>query len=128
MAKGLAREGFDLDLKFGEARESAFVEAITSATVEVKSDQKARVTGHVFIETHQRPRNGDWRPSGINTSQAAFWTIEYADSCFITLPRPLLHALAQHGQRRDGGDDNRYRGRLVPIEWLITPWRRVHGG
>lgn len=123
MAEGLAREGFDLDLKFGEARESAFVSALTDCHVECKSDQKVRVTGNVFIETYQRSRNGEWRKSGINASTAAWWAIEYADDAWLVIRRSLLHTVAQRAPAHNGGDENRYRGRLVPVEWLICPWR-----
>jgi hypothetical protein len=125
MAEGLAREGFDVDLRFGETRESAFVQAISRCHVECKSDQKARVTGNVFIETHQKPRTGEWRPSGINTSVADWWAIEYDDDAWIVVRRPLLKALAAHAQSVHGGDENRYRGRLIPVEWLVTPWRKI---
>lgn len=125
MAEGLARQGFDLDLQFGEARETAFVNALTNCYVECKSDQKVRVTGNVFIETHQRPRAGDWRPSGINVSTSEWWAIEYADDSWIVIRRSLLKQMANRAPKRNGGDDNRYRGRLVPVKWLIQPWHSV---
>jgi hypothetical protein len=125
MAEGQAREGFDLDLAFGEMRETAFSHAVMRAQAECKSDQKVRVTGKVFIETHQRARGGAWRPSGINTSNAQWYAIEYADDAWLVIRRSLLKSLAQRGERRDGGDENRFRGRLVPVEWLIRPWRQM---
>jgi hypothetical protein len=125
MADGLAREGFDLDLKFGEARETAFVHALTDCTVESKSDQKLRITGNVFVETHQKPRSGEWRTSGINTSHATWYAIEYDDDAWIVIRRRLLWQVALRAPARFGGDENRFRGRLVPVGWLITPWTPV---
>lgn len=118
MAEGLARAGFDLDLKFGEARETAFVAALTDCHVECKSDQKVRSTGNVFIETHQHGR-----PSGINVTTSQWWAIEYADDCWLVVRTALLKALAKRAPVKDGGDHNNYRGRLVPVRWLMTPWQ-----
>jgi hypothetical protein len=122
MSDGLAREGFDKDLAFGESRESAFVQAITRARVEVKSDQKARSTGNVFIEYRQKGR-----PSGIATSEAEWWAIEVDDDVFITVRRSKLKALARQaiatGKHTAGGDFDEYDGALVPVVWLVQPWR-----
>lgn len=124
MSEGLAREGFDKDLAFGESRESAFVEAITRARVEIKSDQKARVTGNVFIEYRQKGR-----PSGISTSVAEWWAIEVDDDAWFVIRTSRLRALARRaletGRRSHGGDGNQYEGALVPVEWLGRPWRAV---
>jgi hypothetical protein len=125
MSDGIAREGWDEDLKFGEARQSAFVNALTDCRVECKSDQKVRVTGNVFIETHQKPKDGDWRPSGINTSEASWYAIEYADDAWLVIRRRLLMQLALQAPKRLGGDENRYQGRLVPVVWLVNPWRSI---
>lgn len=125
MADGLAREGFDLDLSFGEERERVLARALGDCHFEAKSDQKVRRTGFVFIETHQRPRGGEWRPSGIQTSRAGWFALEVWDERWILIRRTALKAYAKQSQAVHGGDENRYRGRLVPIEWLIKPWRAV---
>ena len=122
MAEGLAREGFDKDLAAGEARETAFVTALRDCKVEHKCDQKVRSTGNVFIETHQQGADGQWRKSGINASTAQWWAIEYADDAWLVIRRPLLKQLASRAPSRLGGDYNHYRGRLVPVRWLVTPW------
>jgi hypothetical protein len=120
MSEGLARQGFDLDLNHGEARESAFVKALTNCHVECKADQKARSTGNVCIETHQRGR-----PSGINVTTANVWAIEYADDCWVVIRTSLLKMLVRRARADNrttmGGDFNAFRLVLVPIPWLFNP-------
>jgi hypothetical protein len=120
MSDGLAREGFDMDLAHGEARETAFVQALQSCHVEHKSDQKVRVTGNVFVEYRQKGR-----PSGIATTEAEWYAIEYADDAWIVVRTSLLKALARRAPKRHGGDFNQYEGALVPITHLIRPWQVV---
>lgn len=118
----VAREGFDLDLAFGEARESAFVEALQDCHVECKSDQKARVTGRVAIEYEQRGR-----PSGISTTSARFYAIEVEDDQWIVIRTSLLKALtrAAIADNRSAlvGDGSRYRCAFVMIEDLLRRFR-----
>jgi hypothetical protein len=54
MTHGLAREGWDLDLRHGVAREDALVNLLLHARVEVKSDGRCPDTGRLFIETQAR--------------------------------------------------------------------------
>ncbi len=121
---------FDIDLAFGEARESALVEAMRRCRVECKSDQKAKVTGNVAVEMRQGSTEiGKGNPSGISLTEAEWWAIEYDDGCWIVVPTPLMKQLArraaQSGRRRMCGDGNRFECALVPVEWLIRPWRLV---
>lgn len=117
--------GFDFDLKFGEARESAFVKAVTSAHVEHKSDQKVRVTGNLFIEFQQGEPSKD---SGIAVSEADFWAIEYADECWLVIRRSHLREIARRAYEKGlikRGGDNHNIGVLIPVEWVLQPWRAV---
>lgn len=122
MAKGLAREGFDRDLRHGEAREDAFVHVLLRSRVEIKSDGKCRETGNVFIEYQQKGR-----PSGIAVSTAGLWAIEVDDTVWVVLPTERIKALArlavQQGRKKFGGDGDQYLGALVPVEWLVRPVR-----
>lgn len=122
MTEGLAREGFDIDLLHGKAREDAFAHVLTRAKVECKSDGKCRSTGNVFIEFRQRGRD-----SGIKTTTADWWAIEYADDCWVVLPTQRLIALARQAYRVKGsvrgGDGDEYEGVLIPIEWFVRPFR-----
>lgn len=125
----IARPQFDLDLAFGEARETAFVKAVAAATVECKSDQKLRSTGNLFVEIRQgNPKKGYGRKSGIQASLAKWWAVEYDDDCWLVVRTPLLYQLTLRAYKERGsvmGGDNHNEGVLVPVEWLITPWRKA---
>ena len=121
MADGIAREGFDIDLRFGQERETTFAEILMirgGNHVELKSDQKAHVTGNVFVEYRQHGRE-----SGIATTKAHWWTVEVLPDVFVTLPTSRMKALMKAvGKRTSGGDYNAYRGCLVPVKYLVQPW------
>lgn len=126
MANGVARSGFDVDLAFGEARESAFVSAIMAAHVECKSDQKAKKTGNVAIEIRQGSvEAGKGRRSGIGVTTSRWWAIEVEDDRWVLIRTSLLKEIvldvfAQRGSVM-GGDGNRFELVLVPRERLIKP-------
>jgi hypothetical protein len=120
MAKGLARAGFDIDLRDGGLREAAFANVLFHAKVECKSDEKCRQTGNVFIEYLQHGR-----PSGIATTEADFWAIEFAPDCWLVLPTAHLKDIArdvarQKERRVKGGDGDNFEGVLVPLVELIA--------
>ncbi|HEX7021395.1 MAG TPA: hypothetical protein VF171_00960 [Trueperaceae bacterium] len=125
MADGIARAGWDIDLRHGEAREDAFVHVFLKDKVEHKSDEKCRKTGNLFIEFRQKGR-----PSGIATTEAHWWAFEYDRDCWLIIPTERLKALASRaykdGRIARGGDYNNYEGVLVPIEWFVRPWKAVH--
>lgn len=124
MTRGLSNAGFDLDLHYGESREQAFLNILTKADVhcrriECKSDRAAIRTGNVFIEYQQHGR-----PSGIATTTASYWAIEYDTNCWIFLPTMVLKTIFERAKRdkwrrKIGGDFNNYDGVLIPIEWLV---------
>ena len=122
MAEGIAREGFDIDLRHGVAREDALVHVFLQARVEHKCDEKARRTGNLFIEYRQKGR-----PSGIAVTTAAWWAFEFDDESWLIVPTKKLKRLArlayQQNRRAKGGDYNLYEGVLLPIEWLVRPMR-----
>lgn len=91
--------------------------------LELKSDQKARETGKVFVEFKQHGR-----ASGIATTQSQWWTVEVETDVFVTVKTERLKALAREAwkdprNRKRGGDHDAYEGILVPVEWLTRPWR-----
>ncbi len=120
MTDGVAREGFDIDLRHGEAREQAFVHVVLRARVEHKSDGACRHTGNVFVEYRQKGR-----PSGISLTEADWYAFEVDDNVWVFLPTARLRALVklagQQGRTAPGGDFNQYMGALIPREWLIEP-------
>lgn len=118
MSSGLARQGFDLDLRHGEAREGALVHELLRSRVEVKSDGQARRTGQVFVEYADRGR-----PSGIAVTTAARWAFEVDDDHWVIVPTERVREAARRalreGRRAVGGDFDRCDGALVPVEWLV---------
>ena len=104
-----------MDLAFGEEKQRELARALGDCHFECKSDQKARRTGFVFIETHQHGR-----PSGINVSTAGWWAIEVAEERWVLIRRVALKVIAQRSGAANGGDDDAYRGRLVPVRWLLA--------
>lgn len=115
----LARAGFDLDLRHGEAREDALVHALLQARVEAKSDAKCRRTGNLFIEYRYRGQ-----PSGVSTTTADRWAFEFDDDCWLLVPTERVRDAARRAlaeeRRAVGGDYDRSEGALVPIRWLVA--------
>lgn len=121
MTGALTREGFDIELRYGEAREDAFVWVLYEAdvaikTIEHKSDLACRRTGNVFVEYRQKGR-----PSGISTTQSDYWATEFDDDCWVIIPTKRMKQIARRamrdkGRRTRGGDFNNYEGVLVPIQ------------
>lgn len=128
MAEGVARSGWDKDLRHGEARESAFVGAIREARVECKSDAWTRRSGKVCIEIRQgSTERGRGRPSGASETLAEWWSIEYADDCWLTIRTSLLKALVGRAKTEFGthmlGDYGKYECVLIPVGWFVTPFK-----
>jgi len=119
---------FKYDLKFGQMGEQTVAEIVTGDTSEVKSERDLWVsTGNHFVETQSRGK-----PSGICTTQAKYWTVNFYKSgkfCFnLTLEvKDLKNIVLKHKHNKvKGGDNDTSRGVLVPIkelmEWFI--WRK----
>ena len=88
--------------------------------IECKSDRLAIETGNVFIEYAQYGR-----PSGIAITTADYWAIEYDKNCWIFLPTLVLKTIARRAyrykwRRRPGGDNDKFDGVVVPIQWLVN--------
>lgn len=118
MTTGLARAGFDIDLRDGEAREDALVHVFLKARVEHKADFKAVDTGNVFIEYRQKGV-----PSGISVTEAEWWALELVGLGWFLVATERLKELAARAYReglvKRGGDHNNYEGVLLPVEWLV---------
>lgn len=63
---------FDIDFRRGLVGEDAH-KAFLFGTHEVKTDYRTAETGNFYVETWQKPFERDWKPSGINTTEADFW-------------------------------------------------------
>jgi hypothetical protein len=124
VTRGLAREGFDLDLRHGIARERALVHLLLRARVEVKSDSRCAATGNLFIEYRSHRR-----PSGIAVTEAERWAFEFDEDCWLIVPTSRLRAAARLAYRKGrlvrGGDNDTSEGVLVPIVWLTCSPTRL---
>ncbi len=136
MTKGrLTRAGFKYDLEIFRDQEAAFLRLVTERNVyvEVKSDQQCSrgyESGNVFVEYRQDPEGtGLYRPSGISTTQADYWAEEFDDDCWVVTPVERIRYLLKHwhgrGRRRYGGDNDRFKGVLIPITSIVYP--KQHG-
>lgn len=118
---------FDIDLPWGKVGED-FIEALLTQaenddrlTVEVK--RKTYMDDRFYVETHQDPGGrGRFKPSGIQTSTAAYWAFVIMDTgVTIIAPRrawrEAAKAAAGRPQERDG--DNPTKGRLISVAELL---------
>jgi hypothetical protein len=125
MAKGLARKGFDIDLRDGEFRQSKFAGMMRFGKVEHKRDYIAIRTGNVFVELSQRLASGERVPSGFNITIAEWWAFEFLDGRWLVIRtselKPFVEAayLACNGQLVRGGDNNDYWGVLIPLSKFL---------
>lgn len=130
MAQGLARKGFDIDLRDGEFHQSVFAKMLRFGKVEHKRDYLAAKTGNVFIELSQRLASGERVPSGINTTIAEWWAIQFLDGRWIVVKTSELKGIVESAHFANGcrevrgGDNNEFWGVLVPIANFI-PKRRA---
>lgn len=131
MAEGLARKGFDIDLREGFEAENLVRSLLgDKAKLEVKWDHKTLCTGNVFIE-YSSPSG----PSGIATTESDWWVTVICGCLDGKLPcypfhieftptermRLLARKAYQMGLAVPGGDYNRYPGARVPVRWLTQP-------
>lgn len=119
----MAYETFDIDLREGKAREDAFVHVLLRSQVEHKRDKKAARTGNVAVEIAQLCSDGVHRPSGIMSTTAQFWAVEFCPECWLLLPTEYVRSLAHRakGMNLDRwiGDGNNHLNVLIPIEWFV---------
>lgn len=119
MTEGLARAGFDIDLRDGRAAEDALVHVFLQCKVEVKRDERAATSGNLFVEYRQKGRR-----SGIATTTADWWAF-VVEGRWHLVPTWQLIRLCRRaykdGRHTKGGDYNLYEGVLLPIIWLTDP-------
>lgn len=119
MTKGVVRSGFKEDLKIGARAEGTLARILRKegGDVEVKSDQRARITHNIYVEFSYKGN-----PSGIAKSQAHWWAYEI-DGRFFLMRIEDLQKLVERakleGKVRRGGDYNLTEGALIPVEWLV---------
>jgi len=116
-------ETFDMDLREGKAREEAFVNVMLRSKVEHKRDKKAARTGNVAIEIAQTLRTGETVESGVMSTTAERFAIEYAPECWLVIPteyvKTLVRLAVQQDRKQWIGDGGNHLNVLVPIEWFV---------
>lgn len=129
--KRLARgnvPGWDLDREFGEQAElfvADIAKAIRDGSVEVKRDGRWQETGNLYVEYSCR-RAGEYRPSGIATSDADLWAFVLGDTeVTIIVPRLLLRRLCLELYRRGPGYQAEERSGTHPTKGVKVPMRRL---
>ncbi|MGH9380673.1 MAG: hypothetical protein ACRD2Z_08690 [Thermoanaerobaculia bacterium] len=117
------KPNFDKDLRFGEAREDAFVHVLLRSRIEHKSDRQCQSTGNLAIEFEQVCRDGQTRGSGIQLTEADRMVFEYADDCWLVVPTGVVKALARRayaqGKHKWMGDGDNHHCVLIPIERFV---------
>jgi hypothetical protein len=122
---------FDIDNRrgaIGERVVGTFLEAMGTATVEVKTDFGAHKTGNFYVETAQRPRTaaeGIWVASGINRSEAGWWAFAGpSEQGFIAVRAETVKLLARNALEREqtvhNSRTNATKGRLIRVEDVVA--------
>jgi hypothetical protein len=100
---------WDRDLERGRqgemfARRIAEMSRNGSATVEVKTDAWWLKTGRFYVEL-ECLRRGVWRPSGLQTTEALFWTfVAGKHEVEMTLATEHLRRAVAHAVKRHPGN------------------------
>ena len=123
---------FDFDVRRGKVGEDyvgTILEEIASDSIEVKTDYGANRTGNLYVEFEQETQAGNWVPSGIATSEAAYWAFAFKDGViFIKLERlkQICRAFYQQdpngnvGYRPRNENSNASRGIKLPVKHLAS--------
>ncbi len=112
---------FKHDLEWGILGEQTVADIVAGDKTEVKSERDIWVkTGNHFVEIESRNK-----PSGICTTQAKYWSINfYKDDkfCFnitVTVDDLKKIVLKYKKRRVRGGDNNTSWGILIPITGIL---------
>jgi hypothetical protein len=133
---------WDIDMTLGKDGEAFMAEYLGSLvlgrtghlTTEVKRDRQALMTGNVWIELECRRSDG-WHLSGVNTSEADWWTLVLADRLILGIPTTSLRRVARElydfhdsygkwrfrSEEKDGSHPT--RGVRVPIDYFLMRLR-----
>lgn len=92
---------FRKDLAYGHKGEKLvtdFLDAMESGSFEVKTDRYRN--GRMVIEMEQNPRrSGDWKPSGLQVTQAKWWVYVFTlDGAFVMVSVPRIKRYIQQRQ------------------------------
>lgn len=124
----MRNSSWDLDYRDGLEGESLIADLLHIDTVEVKKDRRWIETGNIYIETECYYQNeNEWRPSGINASEATHWAYVLEESALIIPLDRLKRVVLEHGRAVTCNiPPNPSRGYLINVGTLIEAVRLGH--
>jgi hypothetical protein len=125
MSADLTRDGFQGDLRLGQFYEGelAKILALGGDGMEIKADHRAIKTGNVFVEFEQPAPGGGRKPSGIKLEPGVDWWsfMLIGQTTVITIHKDRLLPKLSSAPVVRGGDNDQYRGYLLPVKDLVSP-------
>lgn len=127
-AHGGREPRFDISAEIGNQGElyvDSIRDSLRDGSAEVKTDERAAVTGNCFFEYSCRLQEG-WAASGIAATEAAVWVHIVAGRIALVIPvdllRPVCRVARGEGRTIAGGTDggNPTRGVLLPFHLLLS--------
>lgn len=113
---------FDLDLAYGQVFEKKVADILGNSTIEVKTEKdKWKQTGNIVIEFESRGK-----PSGISTTDAAYWwhNLALGDailfSCVVPVASLRKYIEINKPKVVRGGDDMTSKLYLIKLTDLVT--------
>lgn len=114
----------------GEKKIESFLENIADGHLEVKTDRYRN--GRMVIEVEQKPKDQDWKPSGIMVTKAKWWVYQYGlDGAFniISVDRikRYIRSIRKTKELKTFGlrGDNHSRGYLLEpdevVDLMVNP-------
>lgn len=89
--------------------------------LETKTDTTFYSSLNIFVETHETRSNGEWKPSGINSTKADLYVVYMPKwrKVFFARTKRLREVLKKHHFRQVTGNKDRTHGVLIPEdEWI----------
>jgi hypothetical protein len=104
----------------GELFVANVIDVLVNGRVEIKTDERARETGNVYVETSCHYPGRGWQPSGIEVTEAEEWVFVIGHR-MIVIPTLELRRVAERfgvfAECRRG--DHPTRGVVVPVIALV---------
>lgn len=118
---------FDRDAEVGRQGElwvDSVADALAAGTAEVKTDERALLTGRVYVEFECRTASG-WQPSGIARTKADVWVFVLGRQVLVAAPTSLVLRVARRAWRAGNRAEcvrgsHPTKGVVIPLTVLLT--------
>ena len=70
-------------VKSGEDLFEEFIKSLDDADFEIKRDMYRN--GRMVVEMEQKPKDKDWKPSGLAVTKAKWWIYLFSDDAFVAV-------------------------------------------